>query len=377
MAGHRSSRWCGGVLFALFVGACTNDYGQFAFGTTNSEGDGSTDVQANDATADHVVDRRADSAEENATSSDGRPDVPDVGPPVDASDDGACPSGYKHCGALCSPIDAPQTGCAADSCEACPAVNGVATCLGGACAVLCDPGFADCNGQVSDGCEQTSSDDVAHCGACNRACGTGGVASLECTEAKCVSSCQPGHANCNAPSTGDDDGCERDVASTAKSCGSCANDCTKQGVGFVCAGGACGCTSNAQCHLGGKGTYSCDTATARCVCTGKTCAPGEACANSGGSQVCTCNGQGVCADGQTCCQTPAGCQDLNTDPANCGACGRACPAGFACSAGTCVCDGDADCNGGAFGTCGVEGKCACGPTPCSSEQRCMGDGTCG
>ena len=52
----------------------------------------------------------------------------------------------------------------------------------------------------------------------------------------------------------------------------------------------------------------------------------------GMGEVCV-NGQCVspCLPGQTNC--PSGCSDLPTDPANCGMCGKACPAGqFCCAA---------------------------------------------
>src|SRR5262249_44063032 len=41
----------------------------------------------------------------------------------------------------------------------------------------------------------------------------------------------------------------------------------------------------------------------------------------------------VCAPNET--QCGANCVDLQSDPANCGACGRACGAGLVCSMGTC------------------------------------------
>ncbi len=59
------------------------------------------------------------------------------------------------------------------------------------------------------------------------------------------------------------------------------------------------------------------------VCAMPTCADGQILASSGGSWVC----RSLCASGIA---------DLETDAANCGACGNACAAGQSCSAGSCV-----------------------------------------
>lgn len=45
-------------------------------------------------------------------------------------------------------------------------------CSDGACGIAaCLPPFANCNGELADGCEVDTSEDVSHCGACDRACG--------------------------------------------------------------------------------------------------------------------------------------------------------------------------------------------------------------
>jgi O-glycosyl hydrolase len=56
------------------------------------------------------------------------------------------------------------------------------------------------------------------------------------------------------------------------------------------------------------------------------------------TEVCT-NGAPSCAPGRTACGTPfgcLGCKDLREDPANCGMCGRACSVNEVCSQGECV-----------------------------------------
>jgi hypothetical protein len=70
-----------------------------------------------------------------------------------------------------------------------------------------------------------------------------------------------------------------------------------------------------------------------CSCTGVLCMIGETCIPGGAE--CRCNGGAKCGAGQVCCQTPAGCFDLQTDADNCGGCGHGCTPGHACVAGAC------------------------------------------
>jgi hypothetical protein len=64
-----------------------------------------------------------------------------------------------------------------DNCGACGDVcggeNGVASCNAGHCEIVCSPGFADCNGDPTDGCEVQLSADPEHCGMCETSCGSG------------------------------------------------------------------------------------------------------------------------------------------------------------------------------------------------------------
>jgi hypothetical protein len=48
----------------------------------------------------------------------------------------------------------------------------------------CAPGFADCNGSNSDGCEANINTSTTHCGRCNNACASGQT----CTNGACVGS---------------------------------------------------------------------------------------------------------------------------------------------------------------------------------------------
>lgn len=77
-----------------------------------------------------------------------------------------------------------------DNCGACgnvcPAGNAhqLASCKKGICALECEPGFADCNGDPFDGCEVDLRAHPAHCGACGNACDL--AAGQPCIEGKCL-----------------------------------------------------------------------------------------------------------------------------------------------------------------------------------------------
>lgn len=93
---------------------------------------------------------------------------------------------------------------------------------------------------------------------------------------------------------------------------------------------------------------------------GQTCTGGDCLASS-------------CPDGQVRCD--GACVDTATNDANCGACGKACPAGSGCCGGGCCegcCDGTV-CKGGlSDNACGASGT-AC--AACAAGQDCNG-GTC-
>ena len=56
-----------------------------------------------------------------------------------------------------------------------------ASCIAGRCELSCDDGFADCNGDTSDGCESPL-DTRAHCGSCETQC----PLTANCVEGECV-----------------------------------------------------------------------------------------------------------------------------------------------------------------------------------------------
>jgi hypothetical protein len=256
----------------------------------------------------------------------------------------------------------------------------------------CDAGYADCNGDASDGCETRTDTDPANCGACNRPCSSTGVAAKICAAGLCASTCVLGKGNCAEPAApAADDGCERDTSSNSLDCGGCGNDC--QSAMFntepTCFAEVCTPGSYLACEWGGHTAPGVDASTGHCECNFVVCQAGEACkdptsTDGPSGDVCTCYGGAACAAGQSCCETPAGCFDVATDAANCGACGHACAPGFACEGGVCSCAAaDAACDGGAAAgtfTCpAIAGAdvCHCGSTVCAAGQRCLPGGGCG
>ncbi|HEX9295608.1 MAG TPA: hypothetical protein VF881_07230 [Polyangiaceae bacterium] len=407
---------------ACFLVSCTNDYDQFDYGApppSDAARDRSADAgragsdAAADRSADVVRDTSADvsdaptdsrreaeasadaadadasldhegsvitdgAADRDGSMADGAPDARDGGADVEAG----CGPGKKPCGSQCVALDDPATGCAGSSCSPCGLPHATAICgPGGLCAIgVCGAGFENCDGVVANGCEALLVSDVENCGACGRVCSGAHVLSKECVGGICASSCELGFANCLRPLSGADDGCERAVGNDNANCGGCGNDCTVQGSGLTCGSGGvpgqCGCTDNMGCRsaMGGGG---CNVTTGRCLCGPTTCRPGETCqAATMGPDVCACNGGSACGSNQTCCQTPSGCKDLQSDPGSCGACGRACPNGFFCANGRCECNADGQCNNGSGGTCSA-GQCVCNGVTCAPGQRCLPGARCG
>ena len=159
----------------------------------------------------------------------------------------------------------------------CQSING--TC-GAGCTLACDAGFADCDSDAANGCEQSLSTTSA-CGSCSNACSyPGGLAS--CSTGSCaLAGCKSGFANCD---------------------GQAANGCECMSAG-CCPGGAC-----QQTHTNGlgqsyydctaPGTYNAQQALEACTaftgdatqCDAITCSSGDlaVCSDGSSSSACDC-----------------------------------------------------------------------------------------
>src|SRR5439155_24984815 len=103
--------------------------------------------------------------------------------------------------------------------------------------------FAACATSLWSGCESDLSSDVEHCGACNTPCPAIPNATAACSGATCViQSCDPGFADCDLDPT---NGCEVNLQIDVSNCGACANACqpvangTPACVGFTCVIASC------------------------------------------------------------------------------------------------------------------------------------------
>ena len=312
----------------------------------------------------------------------------------------------------------------------CEIQNATALCASGACSLLlCDPGFGDCDGDESSGCE-TSVTTVAECGDCGVACGAsetctsigqcrcgarfGGIGSGPaclgsetcCGDAcadlqrdptscgACGAACAPGETcrdgQCACgPGRGGvgagafcggaccDDACV-DLDADVANCGACGVRC---GDGESCDGGECRCGStrgSAGPACGPTETCCTDACAdlgfdeASCGGCGIGCGPGEFC-NAGACQCGTDAGEvgagRLCGAAQTCCGT--GCQDTDADTMNCGGCGVRCGRGERCAGGACRC-GSASADPGDGALCSVVEECclSMGATQCASSRDC-------
>lgn len=141
-------------------------------------------------------------------------DVPvipmDLGPPP-------CLPGQDRCGGMvCLNLSADTANCGGCG-NVCPArPHAPATCSGGSCALVCDPGTLNCDGNLTNGCETLPSVDANNCGGCGTACQSfpHTTPSL-CVGGVCSFGCGAGYANCDGLVT---NGCEISTATAPTWC---------------------------------------------------------------------------------------------------------------------------------------------------------------
>jgi len=274
----------------------------------------------------------------------------------------ACNPGYADCDGN------PTNGCEVDtrtsvgSCgrcgNACNATNGAATCAAGVCGITCASGFGDCDGMAANGCETNLNTTAARCGSCSVACAPANATGA-CTSGRCgVGSCNPGYADCDGSPA---NGCEVNLGTDPRHCGACPTVCSSTNGAPSCAAGLCRitCASGfADCDgaLGNGCETNVTTSATSCGACGSVCRPANAAPAcvAGACRVASCNAGFADCDGSA----ANGCEvDTRASASHCGACGRACAAANAsstCAAGACAytCNpGYGDCDGMAANGC--------------------------
>ena len=264
--------------------------------------------------------------------------------------------------------------------------NSNVVCTSGLCGFVCISGFANCNNIATDGCEISLLSDVNNCGICGNVCPNPPNASSVCVAGTCSIICNSGFANCNGNNA---DGCEVNLNISLANCGSCGNACALPNANSACVAGACSIVS---CITGFK---NCDGITAN-GCETNINFTVNNCGNCG--VVCTApNATMQCSNGicfiATCNTGFANCNGVTSDGCevnilsnvnNCSSCGLVCPtrpnSTSNCVSGTCsiTCNtGFANCDGNITNGCEIniltnKNNCgACGVV-CPGAQICTG-----
>ncbi|MCS6899297.1 MAG: MopE-related protein [Myxococcales bacterium] len=255
----------------------------------------------------------------------------------------------------------------------CNSTNGAASCSNGVCGLSCNPGYGDCDLNAANGCEINTSTNVNHCGVCGKACNnTNGTPS--CSLGVCSISCSSGFANCNGNA---DDGCEIDLKNDVNNCGSCGNKCNSTNGTAVCDNGVCkisACNPGfANCDNNPNNGCEINTNTNVNHCG----ACNNQCNSSGGGASCNGGQCGItCNPGLADCDGNAanGCEvNLATNTSHCGSCGNSCnpvnASSASCSSGAC----NFSCNAG-FANCNGLGSDGCETNTTNNTNHCGGCG---
>ncbi|MFH0779952.1 MAG: hypothetical protein V1928_03800 [Parcubacteria group bacterium] len=260
-----------------------------------------------------------------------------------------CDAGYATCAsssnpAYCAtylPTDTANCGSCGYNCETVyPGM--VVTCADSVCVpVACKDGKADCKAAHA-GCETDTTSDVNNCGGCGIKCDLPNGNSA-CENSLCVfKGCNPGFADCDLNLI---NGCEVDLTSNVAFCGRCTKSCSFANSGAVCTDGVCTPTTcdlwTADCDAN-MATNGCET---NLLTDAKHCGScATACGFDNAGSVCTnavCQ-MGTCNAGYLDCngRQNDGCEiNKMTDPNNCGVCGTVCGSGSSCVNGVCQASG--------------------------------------
>lgn len=103
-----------------------------------------------------------------------------------------------------------------------------AVCRGGICLILsCLDGWGNCDGDSFNGCETDTTSSTTNCARCGSTCLQLGVASASCGNSQCRINCSVGFADCDGIKS---NGCEVDLNNSATQCGDCSGNCYQPGT---------------------------------------------------------------------------------------------------------------------------------------------------
>jgi hypothetical protein len=256
--------------------------------------------------------------------------------------------------------------------EVCSGANGTPSCTARGCAIACDAGHEDCDGDTDTGCEVDTSRSLEHCGACGNHC-ENEHGTTRCNEGTCAPECSRGFGDCDAEPA---NGCETDLTSSLSDCGACGARCTPDNASGSCSDGVC----EIECREGfadcnGDPDDGCEAD----LLAPETCGSCDVqCPSNGGTA--SCNADGTCGlachPGRADCENGLadGCEtDTNVSVLHCGACGTVCtalPNIPACNGGVC---GISGC-GESTRDCDASDDVECETEISDDEENCGGCG---
>jgi hypothetical protein len=283
-----------------------------------------------------------------------------------------CPSAQTCCGGACVEVQTNTSHCGACD-RRCAAANSTSVCRAGACGLgACTAPYADCDGDLANGCETDTRTNVTACGACGAPCAARPNSTATCEAGACRYACAANFGDCDGDAS---NGCETDLRTTTSHCGMCGRACSLPNATAACTAGACAiatCASNfGDCN--GAASDGCEVDTRTSVAHCGSC--GRACSLPNATATCS---AGSCAIGSCAslygnCDGDAanGCEASLLTTASCGACGTSCTAGGAHTVGRCqpgsgsvlprcalACEGGwTDCNANLADGCEAMGSC--------------------